>query len=148
MAGSAVQINLIERLVSSVARLLNEMKTESSDRLRQKMKNIIEPRIRSIISEYSLPTEMESLIKDAVKEKLEDNEDLTVENMFSIISLNLPDSLVNKIKHSLFVNKLQKVSSYIKKNSSMYFTILECTCIVVTHLYHFILFHFLTCMYT
>lgn len=83
------------------------------------MKFIIELRIRSIISDYSLPNEMESRIKDAVKEKLEDNEDLTVENMYSILSLDLPDNLVHEIKHNLFVDKLQKVSSSSYQNKTV-----------------------------
>lgn len=95
-------------------RLLQKMINEKSDRVQKKMKDIIEPRIRSIISNYSLPKEMEPLIKDAVKEKLQNNEDVTVdENMFSLLSLNLPSDVENKIKHSLVVDKLQKVSSYI-----------------------------------
>lgn len=97
-------------------RLLQKMINEKSDRIGKKMKDIIEPRIRSIISKYSLPKEMEQLIKDAVKEKLQDNEDVTVdENMFSLLSLNLRPDVENKIKLSLVADKLRRVSSFLSK---------------------------------
>ncbi|PRQ37590.1 putative potassium channel, voltage-dependent, ERG [Rosa chinensis] len=84
-------------------------KVSKSNTIRQKMKMID---IRSILNEYGSSDEnheMERKIKLAVKDKLKEDDNHIVENMFSILSLEEAENFAMKIKCSLFMDKLKKV---------------------------------------
>nr|XP_011466570.1 PREDICTED: cyclic nucleotide-gated ion channel 1-like isoform X2 [Fragaria vesca subsp. vesca] len=84
--------------------------TDISDSIREKTDTI-----KLMLLEYALPKEMESKVKLVVKARLENDEDLVVENMFSILSnmfSNLSSDyyeVATDIKSSLFMDKLKKV---------------------------------------
>lgn len=91
-----------------------------SDRSRQKLKRILgSQKLQSMLSEYYLATDVKDSINYVVEKKHSEDPDLVLENMFSIFSFKhkidnqrLSDEL-NKIRHSLFMDKIKKVSSYI-----------------------------------
>ena len=49
---------------------------KKSDRIQQKMKTIMEPKIRSMLFDYGLRRDMESDIKSRIEYKLEQDEDV------------------------------------------------------------------------
>ncbi|KAM5560118.1 cyclic nucleotide-gated ion channel 1-like [Rosa sericea] len=84
-------------------------KVSKSDTILQKMEMTIEPKIRSILSEYGLSNGMERKINLAVKQNLKEDENYIVENMFSILSLKEAKNFAVEIKCTLFLDKLKKV---------------------------------------
>jgi hypothetical protein len=96
--------------------------TDRRESIKRKMEMIIKPKIQSLLSEYGFPNSSGTMeyrrIKEVVKLILEKDEDFVVENMFSILSFNLPDERQDYkeflgfwIKCKLFLGKLKKVSS-------------------------------------
>lgn len=91
-----------------------------SERSRQKLKNILgSPKLQSMLSEYDLAADVKDSINCVVEKKHSEDPDLVLDNMFSIFSFKhkiydqrLSDEL-DKIRHSLFKDKIKKVRSYI-----------------------------------
>ncbi|KAL6145985.1 hypothetical protein ACLB2K_056668 [Fragaria x ananassa] len=93
--------------------------TDISDSIREKTDTI-----KLILREYALPEEMESKVKQVVKARLENDEDLVVESMFSILSSDYSE-VATDIKSSLFMDKLKKVDGLQDKGDEVYRCICE-----------------------
>ncbi|XP_062004722.1 cyclic nucleotide-gated ion channel 1-like [Rosa rugosa] len=83
-----------------------------SERSHQKWKRTLEPKIKSMLSEYGLPDEVKKSIVHVVKEKDLDDPDLLLENMFSIFTFKheVGDQTLAElisIRQSLFLEKLK-----------------------------------------
>ena len=69
----------------------------------------MEPKIKFMLSDYGLPRDMESDIKSQIEQKLEENEDLNVENIYPILF----STIKKKIKRHLFLDMLNKVIMFL-----------------------------------